>query len=56
MNTKATKAYTVKLDGKVIDVVFYTGYSSPEEVRRSLIDHDGYSPEIVVTLNRKIKL
>ena len=41
-------AYDVYLNGKHIDTVFYTGYDGPEEVKKSLIDHDGYDPRIVV--------
>ena len=41
------KAYNVYLDGRLIDTVWFTGYTA-DEARRSLIDHDGYDPRIVV--------
>ena len=40
-------AWNVYLDGKLIDTVFATGYDA-EEMRRSLINHDGYDARIVV--------
>jgi hypothetical protein len=46
MNGKAI-AYRVFLRGRHIDTVWFTGYTA-EEARRSLIDHDGYDPAIVV--------
>lgn len=39
--------YKVFLNGEEIDQVFYT-FDDPEEVRRDLIDHDGYDPNITV--------
>jgi hypothetical protein len=42
-----TRAYTVYLNGRHIDTVWFTGYTI-EEVRRSLIDHDGYDARIIV--------
>lgn len=42
------KAYDVFLNGEEIDTVFYTGYDSADEVKRSLVDHDGYDPSIEV--------
>ena len=41
------RSFDVFLDGKEIDTVFATNYSA-EEMRKSLIDHDGYDPRIVV--------
>ena len=46
MRDKA-KAYNVYLRGKLIDIVWFTGYTV-EEARRSLINHDGYDDRIVV--------
>jgi hypothetical protein len=43
-----THAWDVYLDGKLIDTVFYTRDCDADYVRRSLIDHDGYSPGIKV--------
>ena len=40
-------AYDVYLRGRHIDTVFFTRYTA-EEVRESLIDHDGYDPAILV--------
>jgi hypothetical protein len=45
------KPYDVFLFGKWIDTVFFTGYTT-EEVRRSLIEHDGYNPNITVVARR----
>lgn len=45
------QAFNVYLRGKLIDTIFAKGYDV-EEMRRSLINHDGYSPEIVVRLRR----
>lgn len=39
--------YNVFLNGKVIDCVYYIGYTC-EEVRTSLINHDGYNSAISV--------
>lgn len=47
------KAYNVYLDGKGIDKVFWVGNSDAEEVKRSLIEHDGYDPGINVRQERK---
>lgn len=41
-------SYIVYLNGKEIDKVFYKTYEEPEEVQRSLINHDGYDPRIMV--------
>ena len=41
-------AYDVFLRGKEIDTVFYSMAEPAEDVRRSLIGHDGYHPLIVV--------
>lgn len=41
------KAYEVYLNGKHIDTVWMTGYTV-EEVKKSLVDHDSYNPNIVV--------
>ena len=40
-------AYTVTLHGKFFDVVFDMD-TDPKEVKRSLINHDGYDPNINV--------
>lgn len=41
------KGYEVYLNGKHVDTVWFTGYTV-EEARKSLIEHDGYSAQIVV--------
>jgi len=43
-------AYSVFLDGKEIDTVFYSGEQEVEDVKRSLVDHDGYDSRIEVKL------
>lgn len=48
------KTYHVYLGGKKIDTVFFTGYTA-DEVRKSLINHDGYDPAITVTVRRSTK-
>ena len=48
--------WCVSLNGKEIDKVPYDeSYKTAEEVRRSLINHDGYDPAIVVRKERKKK-
>jgi len=47
------KAYDVYLRGKLIDTVWFTGYTA-EEARVSLINHDGYDPAIVVRARREV--
>ena len=42
-------AYNVYLRGKLIDTVFQSGMSTVDEVKRSLINHDGYDAAIRVT-------
>lgn len=48
MNEDKQKAWDVYLDGKHIDTIFYTTPVTEKEVLRSLIDHDGYDPNITV--------
>lgn len=52
---KTMYAYKVKLDGKEIDKVFYTSKQDKEDVKRSLVDHDGYDSNITIHLERKSK-
>lgn len=42
-----TDAYLVYLNGRLIDTVWFTGYTV-EEARKSLIEHDGYNSRIIV--------
>lgn len=50
------QAYTVFLNGKNIDTVFYGNNvdTNADDVKRDLIDHDGYDPRIVVHHERMI--
>ena len=48
MRAKQSGAFNVFLNGKEIDKVFYTAGHTADDVRRSLIDHDGYDSAIVV--------
>lgn len=41
-------AWTVYLRGKEIDTVWFTDDCDDEYVRTSLINHDGYDPDISV--------
>lgn len=45
--TKAT-AWNVYLNHKKIDTVFYDKDISKDEVKQSLIEHDGYDPNITI--------
>lgn len=47
-------AWNVYLNGRKIDTMFYSGKVDAEEVRRSLINHDGYDARIVVRKDRKL--
>ncbi len=40
--------YDVILNGEAIDTVFYSGSENPDDVKKSLVNHDGYDPAIVV--------
>lgn len=51
MKQSKQQAFDVYLRGKLIDTVFATGYTV-EEMTRSLIEHDGYDPAIMVKLVR----
>lgn len=43
------KAWTVYLDGKEIDIVWFDNDCDEDYVLRALIDHDGYDPRITVS-------
>lgn len=47
------KAFKITLNGKFYDMVFYNDNSTSEEVKKSLIDHDGYPSNINVRIVRK---
>lgn len=48
---KKQQAFDVYLNGKRIDTVFATGYDV-EEMKKSLVEHDGYNPSITVKLSK----
>ncbi len=48
MEHKPHKGFDVYLSGKLIDTVFFGDPETPEEVRKSLIEHDDYDPNITV--------
>jgi hypothetical protein len=50
--TMPHRAFTVYLNGKEIDTVFWVRTATVDEVKRSLINHDGYDPNIVVKAGR----
>ena len=45
--------WKVILDRRVIDKVFFVSTMKAEEVKRSLVNHDGYDPCIKVVKERK---
>lgn len=48
--------WIVKLNGKRIDKVPYnTTYTTAEQVKKSLVNHDGYDPNIVVSKEKAKK-
>ena len=55
MLVEGSTAYDVYLNGKLIDTVFQSDPSNPEDVKRSLVNHDGYDSEIVVKKARRKK-
>jgi hypothetical protein len=52
--TKQTK-WDVYLRGRHVDSVFYDPSMNADEVRRSLVDHDGLDPAIVVRKNAAVR-
>ena len=46
------QAWDVYLNGKLIDTVFYDKDCDRDYVRRGLINHDGYHPNIKVVKSR----
>ncbi len=42
------QAFNVYLNGNLIDTVYFAKGMSPEQVKRSLVNRDGYSSEIEV--------
>lgn len=44
----AHQAWNVYLNGKLIDTVFFVPSMEADDVKRSLVNHDGYDPAITV--------
>ena len=44
-----TRSFTVRDNRRCIDTVWYPDTDTPDDVRRSLIDHDGYPSTITVS-------
>ena len=42
--------WNIYLQGKLIDSVWYTKDCTADYVKKSLVEHDGYHPSIVVLL------
>jgi hypothetical protein len=51
-HTGAHTPWDVYLNGQWIDRVFFTADCDADYVRRSLINHDGYNPNITVHKGR----
>jgi len=51
-----THAYKVYHNRKHIDTIFYGAHEDPAEVKRSLVNHDGYHPDIKVVKERRKKV
>lgn len=49
----AHQAWNVYLNGKKIDTVFCVPSMGADEVKRSLVNHDGYDPGITVRRNNR---
>ena len=47
------QGFDVYLKFRKIDTVFFMKGTSSEEVKKSLVGHDGYHPDIVVVLASK---
>lgn len=49
-------SYNVRLNGKLIDKVFYSGIDlTTDEVKASLVNHDGYHPDINVSRKTQVE-
>ena len=46
-------AWKITLNGHMIDMVFYDKGITAEEVKKSLIDHDGFDPRINVRKSKQ---
>jgi hypothetical protein len=47
------QAWNVYLNGKKIDTVFCSVKDDPSDVKRSLVEHDGYDQNITVRRSNK---
>lgn len=50
----STSSYNVRLRSKIIDIISFNDPMTVEEVKQSLINHDGYDPAIIITKRRKV--
>lgn len=52
---KIMKAFNVYYKGRIIDTVFYSDNTkeTTKDVKKSLVEHDGYNSQIVVRKARK---
>lgn len=48
-----TRQWRVYLNGKKIDAVWFVTGTTAEQAKRSLVEHDGYDPAIVVKRGKK---
>lgn len=48
----AQRAWRVWLNQRHLTTVWFDSDMGPQEVKRSLVEHDGYNPNIVVRLER----
>ena len=48
MTAQTQVAWRIWLHGRHIDTVFYTSDCDADYILRSLINHDGYSPDICI--------
>lgn len=49
---RPSKAFHVFQDGKKLETVYFLASMSPAEVKKSLVDHDGFDADIVVKEGR----
>lgn len=50
-----SNAFDVYKDGKKIDTVYYKGNETADDIKKSLVDHDGYDGDIVVKKRKEKK-
>jgi hypothetical protein len=54
-SSREVSAYNVYLNGKRIDRVHWYIKTNKEDVKKSLVEHDGYDSEIKVVKSRSFK-